>query len=211
MSLTHLLCLAALIIPWFQFFASSVPLPTVASDNTQMPLFEARMNRSLHAVRTYIAVLAQRVEEMQDLVHRSLMPECRHPWKVMADQLCLFKPPFKRAWLDGMFFCRSIGGQLVTLRNQAEWTAVQMLDLHNGLCPWIGLRFDEKRKAFGWDSGSNATFRKWEVGEPDRDDFYNRNVTANCVYACPTGMGDHDCGYHNEFVCEKRPQTRSKP
>ena len=159
---------------------SAAPVPAISSQQRIQNFLEAQVNRSLELFRAYIGAVARRVEKIQNVIQRTLMPECRHPWKVVADDLCLFKPPFKRAWLDAMYFCRSIGGHLVTLRNGAEWTAVQMLDLHNGLCPWIGLRYDNRAKAFAWSSGSNATYRKWEVGEPD-------------------------CGYHNEFVCEKRP------
>lgn len=77
-------------------------------------------------------------------------------------------------WEQAQAEAISVGGQLVTIRSQAEnnWLMIYMYqpscDLHSELNgPWIGLHDHRIENSFEWISGEALSFTNWRPGEPN--------------------------------------------
>jgi len=71
------------------------------------------------------------------------------------------------SWTDAEDRARFMGGQLVTIRDQAEndWLATTFAG--DGSFFWIGYNDVETEGSFVWSSGETPGYENWRAGEPD--------------------------------------------
>ena len=70
-------------------------------------------------------------------------------------------------WSDADAFARSMGGQLVTVRNQAENDWLSDTFSGDGSFFWIGYHDSNVEGQFEWSSGETPGYENWRNGEPD--------------------------------------------
>jgi len=100
-------------------------------------------------------------------------------------------------WWDAHNACHEWGGELASINNEAEWTAVRNLvgDIH----AWVGGHDFTHEGRFEWMDGSNFDFTAWHQGEPN-DWGHNGE---DCLRVQGNGWNDMPCDSKNPFVCKK--------
>ncbi|XP_073326658.1 C-type lectin 1-like [Pagrus major] len=100
-------------------------------------------------------------------------------------------------WTEAQSYCRDHHTDLASVRNTAENQEVKDV-IPSGEAAWIGLF----RDSWKWSDGSNSSFRYWDqgYGQPDN---YGGNM-EDCVVAALGRDGkwfDIPCGLKRPFVC----------
>ncbi|KAG8014276.1 Macrophage mannose receptor 1 [Nibea albiflora] len=123
-------------------------------------------------------------------------PKCPDGWSPIGQRKYCFKmyrlsSSNKRTWYEARDFCRAIGGDLLSIHNEAELQALpQRYD-----SAWIGLSAPDPLTGYTWSDGSPLQFQHWEDGEPN-----NKNNVESC-----TEMKIHKkdrSGSWNDVHCE---------
>src|SRR5665213_1414143 len=72
-------------------------------------------------------------------------------------------------WYDAQAQAQSLGGNLATIRNQADndWIYSQFANSGAGRSLWIGLQVVPPSSNFAWADGDASAFRDWAPGEPN--------------------------------------------
>jgi GEVED domain/HYR domain/Lectin C-type domain/Secretion system C-terminal sorting domain len=111
-------------------------------------------------------------------------------------------------WSSANSLAQSVGGQLVTIESSAEnnWLASALGNAGNY---WLGLNDVATEGTFVWSSGSSATYRNWNAGEPNN---YNGNEDYTEFIASSGKWNDqgapNSCGSLKgivEFPCTSAP------
>ncbi|KAL5010854.1 hypothetical protein ScPMuIL_013159 [Solemya velum] len=106
------------------------------------------------------------------------------------------------SWMDSRSFCQSVGGDLVSFRDDAE--AQFVITLFNGIYPrvdsfWIGLNNLDSERSFEWSDGTPLGYTNWELNEPN-----NYNQAENCALFNWNSKAwvDINCYMVDNFVCK---------
>jgi hypothetical protein len=77
--------------------------------------------------------------------------------------------PTEMSWQDAQSYARSLGGDLVTIRSQAEndWLMQTFWSARVSGSIWIGLTDEQIEGQWQWVSGEPVTFLNWYAGEPN--------------------------------------------
>ncbi|VDL76147.1 unnamed protein product [Nippostrongylus brasiliensis] len=69
-------------------------------------------------------------------------------------------------WVPAENFCRSMGGHLVSIKDEAENDFVHALRKKNNI--WIGLnKIDDPYQVYKWSDGTDADFLNWDSTQPN--------------------------------------------
>ncbi|KAI9544495.1 hypothetical protein NQZ68_001368 [Dissostichus eleginoides] len=103
--------------------------------------------------------------------------KCADGWTpIGARNFCykLFPEPSesKRTWYDTRDYCRTIGGDLLSIHSGLELTFVKSV---SGTV-WIGLSAPDPVTGYVWSDGSPVNFLHWQDGEPN-----NKNNVESCA------------------------------
>jgi hypothetical protein len=103
--------------------------------------------------------------------------------------------PYKTTWEMARDKCRADGGDLATIVNSAENTAVLNMFSYT---LWIGLNDRATEGSFTWVDGAQSTFRDWYPQEPD-----NFNSNEDCTALGPNEhkWNDLACDEYLRFLC----------
>ncbi|KAH8244770.1 hypothetical protein KR032_000020, partial [Drosophila birchii] len=106
-------------------------------------------------------------------------------------------------WHDALAKCKSLNGNLLSLKNEGEWQAITArLDRQKSY--WVDINDREEEGEFiSETSGKIAPFFKWDISEPNNLLISSNN--ENCV-ELRSGynhyMNDISCYSVNNYVCE---------
>ena len=112
----------------------------------------------------------------------------------------------KANWYDSREFCRSIGGDLLSIHTIYDLQYTASLAGRRGYTEWwIGLsQFSSVSSGFVWSDGSPLNFMNWDRGEPN-----DAHGGEKCVEMKQNSFwNDANCGYQKGFVCEKSNRTQ---
>ncbi|XP_027145353.1 macrophage mannose receptor 1 isoform X2 [Larimichthys crocea] len=114
----------------------------------------------------------------------------------------------KRTWYEARDFCRAIGGDLLSIHNEAELQALpQRYD-----SAWIGLSAPDPLTGYTWSDGSPLQFKHWEEGEPN-----NKNNVESCtemkIHKKDRGgsWNDVHCETYLGWICQIRAGLIPEP
>ncbi|VDM62507.1 unnamed protein product [Angiostrongylus costaricensis] len=69
-------------------------------------------------------------------------------------------------WIPAENFCRSMGGHLVSIKDEAENDFVNAIRKKSNI--WIGLnKIDDPQQIYKWSDGSAADFLNWDSTQPN--------------------------------------------
>ena len=109
-----------------------------------------------------------------------------HTYKVNTNPL---------SWWEAQTHCISLGGNLATIRSNAENERVQAQSNSN---VWIGLNDLESEGRWRWVGGEYPVFTKWDSGQPD-----NWHSGEDCAHMRSNGVwNDAPCRDKLASVCE---------
>ncbi|KAK5860193.1 hypothetical protein PBY51_021688 [Eleginops maclovinus] len=139
--------------------------------------------------------------------------KCADGWtQIQSRNFCfkLFPEPSekKRTWYEARDYCRTIGGDLLSIHNKFELTTVQ----RDSGSAWIGLSAPDPVTGYVWSDGSPVNFLHWVTGEPD-----NINNVESCAEFRPyvrnwSGFwSDVNCEKYNQWLCQIRTGATPKP
>ncbi|XP_010784526.1 macrophage mannose receptor 1-like [Notothenia coriiceps] len=137
--------------------------------------------------------------------------KCADGWTpIGARNFCykLFPEPSesKRTWYDARDYCRTIGGDLLSIHSGLELTFVKRA---SGTV-WIGLSAPDPVTGYVWSDGSPVNFLHWHDGEPN-----NKNNVESCAefrtYLRSGSWSDVNCAKNNQWLCQIRTGATPKP
>ncbi|VDN60227.1 unnamed protein product [Dracunculus medinensis] len=77
-------------------------------------------------------------------------------------------------WISAENYCRTFGGNLVSIMNKRENDFVDKIREKNNI--WIGLnKFNDTFGVYKWSDGSQATYLNWDSTQPNEPNVH-------CVY-----------------------------
>ena len=108
------------------------------------------------------------------------------------------------SWNDSRLACQSYGGDLVSIKDQAEQTfLVNRFTLsQRRQYYWIGLTDEGHEGDWDWSDNSSSNFTNWRTsaGEPN-----NRGGNENCAEMIYDGLwNDNNCARKFAFICKIR-------
>ncbi|XP_059178367.1 lithostathine-1-alpha-like isoform X1 [Physella acuta] len=111
------------------------------------------------------------------------------------NDLCYMTSNQEETWPDAKSFCESVDGSLIQIFDDDVVNDIPIKDINH---VWIGLhKPDPSNNEWSWSDGSEATFFKWDVGQP-------QNEGENCVAAITLDKWhDYPCSSKFKFVCMK--------
>ncbi|XP_041944958.1 macrophage mannose receptor 1-like isoform X1 [Alosa sapidissima] len=128
-------------------------------------------------------------------------PSCAEGWKPLGVRPFCYK--FydmdyyeKKTWFQALDFCRSIGGDLISIHNHFDNF------LTGGgyrFDAWIGYSAQDPSVGYTWADGTASSYTNWESGEPD-----NKHNMENCAMTDMLSMkwNDRSCEVKENFICE---------
>ncbi|XP_028283775.1 macrophage mannose receptor 1-like [Parambassis ranga] len=123
-------------------------------------------------------------------------PKCADGWSNGFSRNICYKlysqNSIKKTWYEARDYCRAIGGDLLSIHNQAELRALP----YSYNEAWIGFSAPDPVTGYVWSDGSPVNFLHWEDGEPN-----NRNNVESCVEFKP--FKRNNAGSWNDVHCEK--------
>ncbi|XP_030015951.1 macrophage mannose receptor 1-like [Sphaeramia orbicularis] len=125
------------------------------------------------------------------------LPACAQGWKRVGSRQHCYKmfegeSYTKRTWYEARDFCRTIGGDLLSIHSSNEIRAEYTYGSF-----WIGLSAPDPVTGFVWSDGSPVNFQHWQSGEPN-----NKNNVESCVEFF-VHQADWS-GSWNDVQCEKQ-------
>ncbi|KAG5285389.1 hypothetical protein AALO_G00002830 [Alosa alosa] len=125
-------------------------------------------------------------------------PSCAEGWKPLGVRHFCYKLYYEeRTWFEALAFCRSIGGDLISIHSHLDRLKVEQEDDH----AWIGYSAADPNVGYTWSDGSSSSFTNWAPEEPN-----NKNNMENCalVYFSSMTWNDFACERNLKFICEIR-------
>ncbi|XP_056277836.1 macrophage mannose receptor 1b isoform X2 [Pseudoliparis swirei] len=137
-------------------------------------------------------------------------PKCEEGWiRVGTRNVCskFFTGPRadEKTWFEARDYCKAIGGDLLSIHNDAE------LRVGRHGRAWIGLRVPDPTTGYVWSDGSPVNFQHWQEGEPNNHksdescaEFrtYNWNEVGS--------WNDINCESYNDWLCQIRAGVTPK-
>ena len=77
-----------------------------------------------------------------------------------------------RTWAQARAMCRSVGGDLASIHDEAERVCANRVLALAGtpaVGAWVGLAEDQQEGAWRWSDGTPTDFVQWLPGEPNND------------------------------------------
>jgi len=106
-------------------------------------------------------------------------------------------------WTTARDRCRDYGGELVTLDDSSEQTAIweAIADVLGGVDTWLGYNDREEEGTFTWVDGSPNAYENWHANEPS-----DSGGDEDCTHFSGDGRwNDNSCARGMAFVCEIVP------
>jgi cysteine-rich repeat protein len=115
-----------------------------------------------------------------------------------SDGRCLLAFDRLENWHVAQVRCLAVGGHLVTVTDASDNARIHQYAATLGASPWIGLNDSGTEGSFVWSSGSSASYRRWNPGEP------NNYGNEDCVelLVSDARWNDACCGADKIYVCE---------
>lgn len=99
-------------------------------------------------------------------------------------------------WTEGEAFCRTQGTSLVTVHNYTRVEEVKRWMQDNSVTAgWIGLG---NVGVWSWSSGSEVTYTKWEVGEPN---LLLEEEACGTFSTTSSTWSNSNCSRRHPFYC----------
>lgn len=128
----------------------------------------------------------------------NLVLGCRNGWVLSPDDTCVKEIRLDYEYDPAQQYCRSIGGNLVTIRSFKMNEFIANMRTYDEDY-WIGIR-RIGRSSWKWYGGEN-TFEYFREGEPgDPPSNCGEMVDGTTVWASA------ECGFNSKFFCDKTPQ-----
>ncbi|XP_059201009.1 macrophage mannose receptor 1-like [Centropristis striata] len=125
---------------------------------------------------------------------------CSRPW-IPYNGHCFHLNRTQRIWTDAQRECRSLGGDLVSIRNVEDQSfLISSLEYTSTDELWIGLNDRKTEGLFEWIDHADVSFTSWEFGKP---------VVSTQVNDCVLIRGekgnwaDRACGEKHGSICMK--------
>lgn len=95
------------------------------------------------------------------------------PITIKGKKFVLVKRPMQ--WVNAKSYAEGMGGCLATIPNEYVNTMLTDVLVAQKLpCAWIGLSDEAQEGDWLWQSGSGASYRKWDAREPNNSDQDSR-------------------------------------
>ncbi|XP_069815227.1 macrophage mannose receptor 1-like [Dendropsophus ebraccatus] len=108
-------------------------------------------------------------------------------------------------WVNARNECQSLGGNLVTIKDDLVQSFL-MSNLRNvKVDVWIGLHDKSKVHKFVWTDQSGVYYTNWAKGRPNVFRFYNENCVVlhyGSILDAGTWM-EQDCRLNKGYICQK--------
>ncbi|XP_066441111.1 macrophage mannose receptor 1-like isoform X2 [Eleutherodactylus coqui] len=128
---------------------------------------------------------------------------CPSSW-IPYNGYCYYLVKDRRIWKDAMLSCRKEEGDLVSLHNIEEASAVaSQFEFGDAEYVWTGLNDLKTQLFFEWSDGSPVTYTTWQRGEPS----HLKSEQEDCV-ALSTKDGqwaDMMCEKTFPYICKRKP------
>ncbi|XP_062381617.1 macrophage mannose receptor 1-like [Sardina pilchardus] len=128
-------------------------------------------------------------------------PSCAEGWKPLGVRhFCYKLYSVERTWFEALAFCRSIGGDLISIHSQLDEPERRYED-YRQRDAWIGYSAPDPNAGYTWSDGSSSSFTNWQEGEPN-----NVNNMENCagIYFRSKKWNDFPCETKRQLFCEIR-------
>uniref|UniRef100_A0A667X6X6 Mannose receptor, C type 1b n=1 Tax=Myripristis murdjan TaxID=586833 RepID=A0A667X6X6_9TELE len=116
--------------------------------------------------------------------------KCPDGWTRLTSKKCFKVRPQEKTWYDAKNYCKTIGGDLLSIHSTSEEEAVRRYRVN----AWIGL--SDPSTGYVWSDGSPLNFQHWQSGEPN-----NYNNVESCAEIVSTRWEQQ--GFWNDLHCEK--------
>ena len=110
---------------------------------------------------------------------------------------------FGRSWFDAYAYCKSVGGELVSITSEEEQLFIEKYMTAKGhtVYTWIGAYTTAKGAPWRWTSGEEFSYSKWLEGEPNHSDSNEYFGLIN--YGNFGNWNDYQpLNYSLPFICE---------
>ncbi|XP_072010898.1 macrophage mannose receptor 1-like [Engystomops pustulosus] len=111
-------------------------------------------------------------------------------------------------WNDAMLSCRKEEGDLVSVHNIEEASAIStQFEFGDAEYVWLGLNDLKTQMLYEWSDGSPVTYTTWQRGEPS----HQTNDQEDCV-ALSTKDGqwaDQMCEKKFPYICKRKPLPKA--
>ncbi|KAM3929229.1 macrophage mannose receptor 1-like [Leptodactylus fuscus] len=140
-------------------------------------------------------------------------PTCPSNW-TSSDHSCFMfysaKNHGKRNWFEAREFCRTIGGDLLSITSKNKMEAVEGLirskaPYHKSI--WIGLVKGNPGEGFTWSDGSPLSYENWGYSQPDN---YLKEESCGSLLEHTIKWNDLHCDSALEFICELKKGAELK-
>uniref|UniRef100_A0A3B3CUM0 C-type lectin domain-containing protein n=1 Tax=Oryzias melastigma TaxID=30732 RepID=A0A3B3CUM0_ORYME len=108
----------------------------------------------------------------------------------------------RKTWAQAEKFCRSIGGNLASVRNRLEnKMLLRLIKKKEGRYTptWIGGSDAQTNGIWFWSDGTNYQYTNWCRGEPNND-----RQRQHCLQMNKRCWDDLECFKVRPFICVKR-------
>ncbi|XP_069815127.1 macrophage mannose receptor 1-like isoform X2 [Dendropsophus ebraccatus] len=108
----------------------------------------------------------------------------------------------KRTWLEARDFCRTVGGDLLSITSREDETTVfSLMGISRPKPTWIGLVLNNLDEGFTWSDGTPLNYKNWYFMEPNN---LNGEEFCGMLYknGHSNGWNDIACDHLFPWVCK---------
>ncbi|CAH2282335.1 macrophage mannose receptor 1-like isoform X2 [Pelobates cultripes] len=148
----------------------------------------------------------------------TVAPKCPTGWKTTDSLNSCYKhyknrdESEKRSWSEARTFCKAIGGELLSIGNKEEesavWSMLMRGDVYSGIF-WIGLLTVDPDEGFGWSDGTPLSYENWAYGEPNN--YQGMELCGELSADYRLSWNDRHCDSPSDWICELRKGAILKP
>ena len=111
----------------------------------------------------------------------------------------------KETWQKSQEFCRSLGGDLVSITSAKENRDVNrmLLNVMNMDNFWIGYNAILKEGNFTWSDGKQNAFKNWAPEEPNNNGIERGENCGEYLWNKNGTWNDEKCRIKKKFLCKR--------
>ncbi|KAM3929565.1 macrophage mannose receptor 1-like [Leptodactylus fuscus] len=118
----------------------------------------------------------------------------------------------KRSWFEAKNFCRTIGGDLLSIRSKDEQQDLWSTLINEGIYHhvfWVGLLKSNPDEGFTWSDGSPLNYENWGYGEPNN--YQGMELCGEISTDYRLSWNDRHCDIPQDWVCKIKKGAILKP
>ncbi|XP_053322522.1 macrophage mannose receptor 1 [Spea bombifrons] len=144
-------------------------------------------------------------------------PKCPDGWNTSPSTSSCYKSYTremgkKKSWFEARDFCIALGGDLLSIHNREEQSAVWSILRQNGYYHqvfWIGLQNTNPNEGFTWSDNTPMSYENWAYGEPNNYQEVELCGEINADHSFT--WNDRHCATPQDWICKLRKGAVLRP